>query len=141
MDCNELESYLEKGVQEMMPKEMQQHLTECASCRSLFNIEVKLNQFINQRKNISVPNEFNSQVLNKIAAPSIKKLPLPFYHNSSRMAAAIALLILSVSVGILAGRFSSNIYSSNAFSDYENISTDLSYGLIDNSFDLTNIEE
>ncbi|MBN2746420.1 MAG: hypothetical protein JXR34_06815 [Bacteroidales bacterium] len=143
MTCNIWDKYQENNRiadNENYPVYIQKHLLDCEDCRRKEVIDRKLNNYSQSVKDFQTDSFFTERVMAKIAENQVVKLGRP-NRFLLRYAAAIAILVTSVSLGILAGRFSAGYYHQNTSQTYSELAQALQFGGEDLSFDLVVLNE
>lgn len=145
MDCNKVDKYLEEEFsdgKESLPEEIKIHINDCSKCQQSLSIQMNIAGFVERRKNIEIDDFFTQRVISSIQNQTpVHQIKQRNFLINSRVAAAIAVFLFSIVLGIFAGRFTAEIYSNSNNSTYDELTSAISYGITDNSFDLINFDE
>jgi len=126
-----------------LPEEMKSHLESCDSCKQFYKVSLKLNAFLQERKSVDADDFFFTRVMDKVntSEESSPKIAKQSFLRSYRSVAASILFIIALGLGILAGKYSANIYTNNTNIALQESSDVLGMQIADNSFDLINFKE
>ncbi len=145
MTCNIWDKYQENNNLEdrnSYPPQIQQHLTECEVCRQKELIDNKLRVFVESRQEFKADQFFTERLMAKVTeSPNINRNQNSQTRLFIRSAAAVAILVTSISLGILAGSFSAGFYQQKSSNTYSELAQALQFGSDELSFDLVVINE